>query len=163
MSAFTRLPQDMLQYEIARFLTHKDTLSWNEVLKKDERVYKRLPVDFALNHTLRILKQQHNSIVQRYQIYLDADDFPRLRRAAKAMFRFCLSPLSEIAFTHQTGVREILIRFLTHWVDENSEVWEGASAARKDKLIGFARAALDFVSSIPFVRQVSIGCAQTIF
>ena len=163
MSVFTRLPQDMLQHEIARFLTHADVLAFNEVLKKDERVYKKLPADFALKHALRVLKQQHNSIVARYQIYQDAADFPRLRRAAKAMFRFCLTPRSDIVFMHQTGVREIMIRFLTPWVDEDSEVWEGASSARKEKLIGFARASLDVISSMPFVRQVSLVGHNSIF
>ena len=156
MSVFTALPQDMLQHEINRFLDPLSRLHWNEVLKKDERVYKKLPVDFALKHELRVLKQQHNSIVQRYQIYQRVDDFPRLRRAASAMVRFCISPRSDIVFMHQTGVREIMISFLTPWVDEHSEVWEGASALRKEKLIGGARAALNVACSIPLVRQVPL-------
>ena len=131
--------------------------------RRDERVYKKLPADFALKHALRILKQEHNSIVTRYQIYQDADDFPRLRRTAKAMFRFCLTPRSEIAFQHQTGVREMLIRFLTPWTDERSEFWAGASAARQERLLGFARAALDVVSATPLVRHVSLHGHESVF
>jgi hypothetical protein len=156
-NVFSLLPHDVKIYEIASFLNHQDALAFNSVLRRDERVWKKLPADFALKHALDILQQEHNNIVKRYQIYQDADDFPRLRRAAKCMFRFCLAPRSEIAFMHQTGVRESLIRFLTPWVDENSEVWEGASENRKEKLLGFARAALEWVSGTPFVRHVTLN------
>ena len=163
-NAFSLLPHDIKLHEITHFLDHRDTLAFNAVLRRDERVWKKLPADFALKHALRVLKQEHNSIVQRYQVYQDADDFPRLRRAAKAMFRFCLTPRSEIVFMYQTGVREILIRFLTPWVDERSEFWEGASAVRKEKLLGFARAALVVVSETPFVRHILLSHgAQAIF
>jgi hypothetical protein len=162
-NAFSLLPHDVKMHEIARFLNHRDLLAFNAVLRRDERVWKKLPADFALKHALSILKQEHNSIVKRYQIYQDADDFPRLRRTAKAMFRFCLAPRSEIVFMHQTGVREILIRFLTPWTDKDSEVWEGASEARKEKLLGFARAALVWVSETPFVRHISLNATQGIF
>ena len=162
-NVFSLLPHDVKMHEITRFLNHRETLAFNEVLRRDERVYKKLPTDFALKHALRILKQENNSIVQRYQIYQGANDFPRLRRAAKSMFRFCLTPRSEIALQHQTGVREILIRFLTPWTDERSEFWEGASEVRKEKMLGFARAALCVVSETPFLRHVSLGDMQTIF
>ena len=163
-NVFSLLPHEVKMGEITRFLDHRDTLAFNSVLRRDERVWKKLPTDFALKHALRILKQENNSIVQRYQIYQDADDFPRLRRAAKAMFRFCLTPRSEIAFQHQKGVREIMIRFLTPWIDERSEFWEGASAVRKEKMLGFARAALEAVCETPFVRHVSLNAAdQSIF
>ena len=157
------LPHDVKMHEIARFLDHRDTLAFNSVLRRDERVWKKLPADFALKHALSILKQEHNSIVQRYQIYQDADDFPRLRRAAKAMFRFCLTPRSEIALQYQKGVREILIRFLTPWIDERSEFWQGASVKRKEKMLGFARAALEAVCETPFVRHIPVSGAQSIF
>jgi hypothetical protein len=159
-NAFSLLPYDT-KLLVAGFLPN--TLAFNTVLRRDERVYKKLPADYALKHALGILKQEHNSIVKRYQIYQDADDFPRLRRAAKAMFRFCLTPRSEIVFMHQTGVREILIRFLTPWVDELSEFWEGASAARAEQLLGYARAALEVVSQTPFVRHVSLLGHESVF
>ena len=163
-NVFSALPYDVKLHEITSYLTSADILSLNEALRRDERVYKKLPVDYALKHALRVLKQENNSIVQRYQIYQDANDLPRLRRAAKSMFRFCLTPRSEIAFQHQKGVREMLIRFLTPWIDERSEFWEGASVKRKEKLLGFARAALEVVCETPFVRHVSLSHgAQSIF
>lgn len=161
-NVFSLLPHDVKMHEITRFLNHRETLALNEVLRRDERVCKKLPTDFALKHALRILKQEHNSIVQRYQIYQDADDFPRLRRAAKDMFRFCLTPRSEIAFQHQTGVREKLLGFLTPWTDERSEFWEGASVKHKEKLLGFARTALVVVGEMHLVRHVPLG-VETIF
>ena len=153
-NVFSGLPWDM-KWEISTYLQRDDGANFNEVLRRDERVYKKFPKDFALKHALSILKQENNSIVKRYQIYQDADDFQRLRRTAKAMFRFCLTPRSEIVFQYQKGVREILIRFLTPWVDERSDFWQGASVKRKEKLLEFARAALCVVAETPFVRHIS--------
>ena len=158
MSLFTKLPQDMLQYEIARFLDHRDILAFNEVVRRGERIYKKLPADFALKHTLNILRQEHNSIVHRYEIYRVAKDFKQRRRAAKAMFRFCLNPRSEIAFMYQTGVKKKLIQFLTPWTSEDMypDYWYDMSEIRKEKYIEFARAAWHTVAETPFVRHISL-------
>lgn len=142
--------------EISSYLVIADAATFNEVLRLDERVFKKLPRDFALKHALAILKQEHNSIIKRYQICHDAYNFPVLRRTAKRMFRFCLTPRSEIAFMHQKGVREKMIGFLEPWTDEHSWVWEGASAIRKENLLGLAMAALEVVSDTHFLRHITL-------
>jgi hypothetical protein len=153
-NVFSGLPWDM-KWEISTFLQRDESANFNEVLRRDERVYKKFEKDFALKHALRILREEHNSIMRRVQIYQDADDFKRLRRAAKRMLLFCLAPRSEIAFMYQRGVKEKLLLFLADWIDEDSEYWEGASAALKDRRLGFARAALSVVAETPFVRHIS--------
>ena len=158
-NCFSLLPWDAKR-EISSYLALSDAATFNEVLRLDERVYKKLPTDFALKHALAILKQEHNSIIKRYQMCHDAYNFPLLRRTAKRMFRFCLTPRSEIAFMHQTGVREKMIGFLAEWVDEHSWVWEGASSAFKEKLLGYARAALEFVCEMYLVRHITLSSAQ---
>jgi len=155
-NCFSLLPWDAKR-EISSYLVLADAATFNEVLRRDERVYKKLPADFALKHELRVLRQKHNSIVKRYEYYQDVDDFRMLRRAAKDMFGFCLHPRSDIVFMHQMGVREKLIGFLAPWVDVGSDVWEGATQGRVEKMIGFARAALQVVSETPFVRQVLLA------
>jgi hypothetical protein len=95
-NVFSLLPHDVKMHEITRFLNHRDVLAFNDVLRRDERVCKKLPADFALKHALGILKQEHNSIVRRYQIYQDADDFPRadIRRNAAPPAR-ATAPIGE--------------------------------------------------------------------
>ena len=156
---FSLLPHDVKMHEITPFLNHCDALAFNSVLRRDERIWKKLPADFALKHALAILKQEHNSIIKRYQIHHYAYNFPLLRRTAKDMFRFCLTPRSEIAFMHQTGVREIMLGFLAPWTDADSWVWEGASAARKEKLLRYATAALVVIAETPFIRHIHTDAA----
>ena len=153
---FSLLPWDAKR-EISSYLALGDAATFNNVLRRDECVYKKLPRDFALKHALAILKQEHNSIVRRFQIYQDANDFRGMRRAGKDMIRFCLHPRSEIAFQHQSGVREKLLGFLEPLTDERSDVWEGATAARVEKMIGFARAAFEVVGEMHLVRHVSLS------
>ena len=79
-NVFSGLPWDMKR-EISTFLERDDGASFNEVLRRDERVYKKFPKDFALKHALRILREEHNSIMRRIQFHIDRDDMRALRRA----------------------------------------------------------------------------------
>ena len=154
-NCFSLLPWDAKR-EISSYLALSDAATFNGVLRRDERVYKKLPRDFALKHAIGILKQEHNSIVRRFQFCQDANDFRGMRRAAKDMIRFCLHPRSEIAFQHQMGVREKLLEFLEPLADVGSDVWEGATAARVEKMVGFARAALEVVGEMRLVRHIAL-------
>jgi hypothetical protein len=153
-NVFSCLPWDM-KWEISTYLERADGANFNEVLRRDERVYKKFPKDFALKHALRILKQENNSIVRRIQIYIDRDDLRWQRRTAKAMFRFCMNPRSEIAFMYQEGHKDKMYRFFEEWVDEDSECYEGASVVHKERLLKYARHALECVSKTPFIRHIS--------
>jgi len=64
-NAFSLLPHDIKLHEISRFLTSADVLSFNEVLRKDERVYKKLPADYALKHALRTKYAHYKGIEKR--------------------------------------------------------------------------------------------------
>lgn len=153
-NVFSMLPWDM-KHTIASYL--ETTSTFNEVLRRDERVYKKFPADYALTHALCILKQEHNSIVRRIQIFVNADngyDRMRLRRATNNMFRFCLHPRSEIAFNYQGDVKEKLIRFITPWLDEDHYGYIGMNSVKKEILLRNARWALECVSQAPFIRHI---------
>ena len=153
-NVFSMLPWDM-KHTIASYL--ETTSTFNEVLRRDERIYKKFPADYALTHALCILKQEHNSIVRRIQIFVNADngyDRMRLRRATNNMFRFCLHPRSEIAFNYQGDVKEKLIRFITPWLDEDHYGYIGMNSVKKEMLLRNARWALECVYQAPFIRHI---------
>ena len=154
-NVFSLLPWDM-KHTIASYL--ENSYAMNEVLRRDERVYKKFETDYALTHALRILKQEHNSIIRRCNIFLDLEDnFDRiqLRRATNNMFRFCIHPRSTIAFNYQGGVKEKLIRFITPWLDEEHYGYIGIrDPVKKETLLRNARLALECVSQAPFIRHI---------
>jgi hypothetical protein len=153
-NVFSLLPWD-IKHAIAGYLENSYVM--NEVLRRDERVYKKFPTDHALKHALCVLKQEHNSIIRRCNIYVDLDGrYDRLqrRRAANCMFRFCINPRSTIAFNYQGGVKEKLIRFITPWLDEDHYGYNNMKAVYKEALLGNARLALECVSQAPFIRHI---------
>jgi hypothetical protein len=155
-NVFSGLPWDMKR-EISTYLQRDDGANFNEVLCRDERVYKKFPKDFALKHALCVLKEEHNSIIRRVGIFRDLEDRydrAQLRSATNCMFRFCMNPRSEIAFMYQGGVKEQLIRFIAPWLDEDHYGYIGVKPAKKETLLGNARWALEIVSKTPFIRHI---------
>ena len=154
-NVFSRLPWDM-KWEISTFLQRDDGANFNEVLRRDERVYKKFKKDFALKHALRILKQEYNSIVRR----IDIGSNPVVGGlgggggATNNMFRFCLHPRSEIAFNYQSDLKEKLIRFIAPWLDEDHIGYLGMTSVKKEILLQNARWALEYVSKAPFIRHI---------
>ena len=167
MSVFTALPQDMLQWEINRFLTHKDALAFNEVLKKDERVYKKLPADYALKHALITKRAQYESIATRLASLLNRLDWgpsphfdwersrPALaEKELKKMFAFFRNPVNALIFMHLRNLKGKMERMVEAWMDDDLELYEYMSDNGRE-LRRLAEETRDYISSVPFVRHVS--------
>ena len=48
------MPHDVIQWVISPFLTADDRAAFNTVLEPTERIYKKFPVGFAIQHALRV-------------------------------------------------------------------------------------------------------------
>jgi len=166
MSVFTALPQDMLQYEIARFLTSADTLAFNEVLKKDERVYKKLPTDYALKHALITKRAQYEGIATRLASLLNRLDWgaspyfdwehsrPALaEKELKKMFAFFRDPVNSIIFMHLRNLKDKMARMVEAWMDDDLELYEYMGDKGRE-LRTLAEETRDYIVSVPFVRHV---------
>ena len=175
MSVFTALPQDMLQYEIARFLTSADTLNFNEVLKKDERVYKKLPTDYALKHALITKRAHYESIVIRLNFLLNRLDWGasphfdwersrpgRAEKELKKMFAFFRDPVNAVIFMHLPKLKAQMAHMVGGWMDEDNELYTYMRDEGRE-LRTLAEETRDYIASVPFVRYVSTVDHQNVY
>ena len=126
MSVFTALPQDMLQWEINRFLTHKDALNWNEVLKKDERVFKKFPKDYAIRHQIKRSYENYQEIAWKLQIslnrvevagYLNEMHAPNSVKLLKKYFAFFKDPKNHVVLMYTQGLKGSFLQSISQWTD----------------------------------------------
>lgn len=182
MSPFTKLPQDMLQYEINRFLDPVSRAAFNTVLKPDERVYKKLPTDYAMKNEMLSLRQTYNVLVRDINIWLDIledtvdEDFKRLgsraSKVAKKVVHYIYwmkDSRTEILLKYQEGMKDRFLRALSMWLGESED--EGGDVFLYDHLAGYrqeqvracAEEAFEAVSKIEFIRHVDLKGFRSVF
>jgi hypothetical protein len=169
MSVFTALPQDMLQWEIARFLTHKDALNWNEVLKKDERIFKKLPTDYAIKHQIHLSHQGYQDIAWKLQLSLgrvghegpDGEvwpslDVPKSVKLLRKYFAFFKDPKNHVVLMYIKGRKARFLENIGQWTELDMELYESLSETEVEELRDEAFDVLNLVADVPFVRDVPV-------
>ena len=167
MSVFTKLPQDMLQWEIARFLDHRDILSFNEVVRKDERVYKKFPVDYALKHALMTKRLHYETIATRLNFLLNGLSWEPSRPAQadkelKKIFAFLKDPVNAFIFMYLRQLKGVMTRMVECWIEEDQELYEYLSDGGRE-LRALATETRDYIATIPFVRHVQTVAHQSVY
>ena len=164
MSVFTTLPQDMLQWEIARFLTHKDTLNWNEVLKNDERVYKKLPTDYAIQHQIHLSYHTYQEIAKEIHYNIDRITAPwlgnyHIRQSVKMLkkyFAWFNDPKNHIVLMYTKGRKEGFLENIGEWTEIDVELYEYIPETDVEALRTKAFETLNLVADVKFVRHVNV-------
>jgi len=175
MSVFTKLPQDMLQHEINRFLDPTSRTSWNVVLKPDERVYKKLPTDFSLKNEIVALRQTYNVLVRDINILLKileetpADDFKclgsRAKKLANKIVHFIYwikESRTEILLKYQEGMKDRFLRALSLWLGQSEAnggdvfFYDHLAGYREEQVRDSAKEAFESVKKIEFIRHVNL-------
>lgn len=164
---FTRLPQDVLQHEINRFLDHVSRANFNAVLKPDERVYKKMPKDFAIAFDIEVKRAQYESMAKRLRHLTNRLDWgpspffdwershPALaEKTLRKMFAFFQAPSTAIVFAHKEGLREQMARMVGEWTEDDNELYEEYLPAWGADLKALAVQTRAVILSRPFVRQV---------
>jgi hypothetical protein len=167
MTAFTALPQDVLQYEINRYLNPESRAEFNAVLKPDERIYKKLPTDYALKHAIKTTFNAYTSIGLLADFYTEeiyGTDYRRMSAAICGektlirMFNLWFQPLNALAIMYQRGLKEQLLRSLESWMEDDDQnvlyntLYDGGATLR-----AAAAAARTRVEAIPFRHHISIA------
>jgi hypothetical protein len=162
MTVFARLPQDVLQYVINPYLKHHDRLALNVVLKPDERIYRKIPKDYAIVHEIETKKTLYESMMRRLNYYMnlyDLDNKTNRERAlikaelTKKIYAFLCDPLNALLFAHVKGLKEQMIAS----VREDLTYEEDFHYYLPDKgaeLCALAKATLAVIESRPFLRKV---------
>jgi len=159
MSPFSKLPQDMLQWEIGRFLTSTDVLNFNTVLKNDERIYKKFPKDYALKHAIITKRTHYETIVTRLNHLLGCLTLGlrplRAQKDLKKLFTFFLDPSTAIIFTHQLSVKFQMAHMVEQWMEEDQELYDYMTHEETLEMIALARKTRDYINAIPNGRGVT--------
>lgn len=175
MSVFTALPQDMLQWEINRFLDPLSRLHWNEVLKKDERVYKKLPPDYAIKHQMMLSHQEYQDIAWKLQLSLGhiggegpdgvwpSIDVPKSVKLLKKYFAFFKDPKNHVVLMYIKARKESFLEGISQWTDPNIDLYENLSGAEVELLREEAFELLKLLAEIPFIRNVPMAGHKNVF
>ena len=172
MSVFTALPQDMLQWEISRFLNPLSRAEFNCVLQPDEYIYKKLPADYALAHHIRTVHAAYNDIAKmvKYTMWLVEQGGVRRRRNARRFIRylhrlltFFNNPMNQIAIMYQDNLKEMVLRTWKDWQDDDIEVYEFISNTNKEEIQKNSRMSMSLIKGIPFIRNISTKNFQSVY
>lgn len=168
-NCFSLLPYDMKR-EIATYL--QNTLSFNAVLRRDEKVYKKLPIDYAIKHHVKMTHTTHTNLCTRITYHMNkmGGNVYKAARHAYAvekhlfqLFDLWLKPMSATAIMHQEGLKQRVVSTLESWSEEDDEndiynVLEDDGLALRTK----ANATLAIIKKIPYLYHVSI-CFESVF
>jgi len=164
MSVFTALPQDMLQYEAARFLTHADALEFNEVLKNNERVYKKFPNDYAIKHQIHISHDSYQELATALQFSLERTTLfgwqdihlPKVVNSLKRYLAWFKDPKNHVILMYIKGRKARFLENIGEWTQLDMELYENLSGPEVELLRDEALEVLMLVARIPFIRNVSM-------
>lgn len=166
MTPFSKLPQDMLQHEINRFLDKTSRAEFNAVLKPDERVYKKLPKDFAIAFDIEVKRNHYEGIATRLKFRLNRLDWggshffdwessnpARAEKELRKMFAFFQAPSTAIVFAHNKKLGPQMARMVGEWTEDDNELYEYMRDGGAE-LKALATKTRDIILSRPFVRTV---------
>jgi hypothetical protein len=172
MSVFTALPQDMLQWEISRFLDPISRAEFNCVLQPDEHIYKKLPADYALTHHIRTVYNSYEGIAKMVNctMWLTEQGGNRRFRNVRRFIRFLNNlliffdkPMNQIAIMYQKTLKDMLLRTWVDWLDDDIMVYDFIDEAEKEEIQKNARRAIATIEAIPFVRHIKIAGFNPVF
>ena len=166
MTVFTRVPQDVLQHEINRFLDKTSRANFNAVLKPDERVYKKMPTDFAIAFDIEVKRSHYEGIAKRLRGLMNRLDWgpspffdwersrPALaEKELRKMFAFFQAPSTAIVFAHKEGLGPQMARMVGEWTEADNELYDYMRDGGAE-LRALAAQTRDVILSRPFVRTV---------
>lgn len=168
MTIFSQLPQDMLQHEINHFLDPMSRMAWNEVLEKDEQVYKKFPVDYVIKHQICTSHTTYEAIATKLMFYLDklpsGDSIRAAKKAAvflKKFFAFLKNPLNHIAIMHVHGMKEQCMTMVEEWTEPDLELYNYLNIFVSRDIVLELRASandtLKVIESILYVRKIVVN------
>jgi len=163
-NTFSKLPYDT-KLLIAEFLPN--THVFNDVLRRDERVYKKFPKDYALKHAIIAKRIHYETIATRLNQLLGCLTLgPRIVRAQKdlkKLFTFFLDPSTAIIFTHQLSVKIQMAHMVEQWMEEDQELYDYMTDEETREMIALARKTRDYIKAIPNGRRVTTFDHQCVF
>ena len=161
----------MLQHEINHFLDPLSRLHWNEVLKKDERVYNKFPKDYAIKHQIKLSHDRHQALAKTLQFSLgrvvnggwEGVHVPPAVKLLKKYFAFFKDPKNQLAIMYVKGLKPRFLESISQWTQIDMELYQNLSHSKVEALRDEALETLNIISAIPFLRNVPVRHHQNAF
>ena len=156
---FNFVPHDVTQWVLNPFLTAEDRANFNAVLEPTERIYKRLPVDFAIKHSVKAFASTQKAHVARITEAMDlcyellergADSHTPLQPLTRYV-DFILSSQAKLIFQHRAKAKQSAINDLNLFLDENECPFDRFMCMKMRVRI---LDAIDVVTATEFIREV---------
>ena len=166
-NVFSIVPWDVKQYAIGEFLCVADRTAWNQALKKDERVFKKLDKSYAHRHQILVLSRKFNSMNKRLaSAEKDIDesgfliDYGAIQRAETALLdicRFCKSRDFEFLVKYSSLVGRVIKSGLEFYSNPDSPtpLYEVVPQSQSHDLAGCAAIALTYTGFINLVSDTA--------
>jgi hypothetical protein len=146
MIDFSKIPYDVLQWVLNKFLTNIDRASLNTVLQWQERIYRRFSKGFAENHALHASLAAQNSIVSKmnhmaahYELNRGTKrNYLRARKACKFVglyADFLIKPMAKPLFQFRSKAKDSAISDLKVLISDEYIFDDYVSAALRKKVI----------------------------
>jgi hypothetical protein len=170
MTVFSLLPQDMLQYEINRFLDPVSRMAWNEVLCSDERVFKKFPSDYALKHQILVSNKRYQAIARETNYFIDSIEVAhitgnthKLLKLLTHFFNYFTDPQSAISISFTHGLKDTFLGMLDFWATGEMDLYDYMTLHQESEIRYQAKKAFDTVSAISYIRDISLKGHKSIY
>jgi len=163
MTHFTKLPQDMLQWEISQYLSAGDRANFNQVVRPDERVYKKFDEDLAIRHHITVMHNKYVSIMLRIRIASDTlaeggflvDERAKRQgvEGLKDLFAF-LSGEGRVLVQYMKNAKKQLIIVLNTFTVDDTDIYDVCSRFQTNTLRHDAEETIAKLNEVEFIRPV---------
>lgn len=167
MNIFNGVPRDVLQHVLCDFLRPLERTAFNEAALKafpGERIYKKLPADYAIKHYLLMANDKYQSIVIELKSELDPNVATELTYKGYLHYGelcdFVSHPMNSIMFQHSHWLRACTIAVLDNIIQINllnhatREFYKGLTATQINNLIKEATKAREIINGIPIGNKI---------
>jgi hypothetical protein len=159
---FTRVPYDVLQWELNRFLSVTDRASFNTVMQQPERIHKRFAKDFAEKHAVNVALRHQRSHVKKINYMAENEDVLGRQGVMQAVeiigkyADFLVKPIAVPLFKYRTHTKEKALKDLETISGDDYVFSEYMTTEVKEKLLH----AMAVIGSIATEKHVQIRSAK---
>jgi hypothetical protein len=152
----------VLQYVINPYLKTRDRAALNAILKPDERIYRKIPKDYAIAHEIETKHRHFDSIMRRLNYYMKLYDLDYQTSKERALIKaelfkkiwvFLRDPLNALIFAHTDGLKEQMIASIREDSGEDMDFYYYLPDKGRE-LRTLADETVAVIASRPFLRKI---------
>lgn len=148
MNPFVEVPYDVLQKVLCPYLDMDSMINFNRVVDHRDRVYRRLPKDYAIRHQLRLSSIKWHKMFDKFETI---DDRNMKCKILYRVFKDIIRPINRVFIWHNSKFRETYINKFYEFQDPSNDVYgEETSKTWKKSYVALANRAVEHFNANPF-------------